>query len=579
MSSRASLLLTTGLLTGFCVFLAAPAAAQNVAVTAANPATGEQDTLSLVVKITGRNFAPGAQSQFLKSGSNDPSGITVRGTQFVSASEVDATIDIAASASLSFFDVRVTNTNGRSGKGSDLFKVVEKQAACSTAPLDASKFQLVGTLNHLTGAGTPEYGPNLGVSTSLVPATLALPDGSNRTVLIAAVGTPRATATFDVFVLDAAAGAVLDGQPLCPTCSPQVHIQMPIPNAAGSQRRDAGDVNGDGIPDFAVLDAFQGLGTVFVGALSSSGQLQYTAVPLPIAASNCCSDIAIGDLDGVAGDEIAVGNIGGGKKNAITPAAVYLFKIAGATATRYQTLIPTATPATGTNDFYAAALAVGDVTNDGRPDLTVGAPQRLVAGANQAGAVFVHAGAGAAPPYSLSTTPLILVSSSPASGDGLGQRVAIGNVNGTGTVDVVALTRDAAARGEVLPGHVVNGEVSDPQWTFSGQPGSGVSDWSGNKPAIGDLNGDGLLDIVVGSPLISAASQCPAQGMVFVFFAKPDGGWNRSTIQTSVESDTANFGYSVSVANGYPFLLVGDHLRNLGSSAGAGQAFLYRVLP
>src|SRR4051794_40138578 len=55
----------------------APAAAQSVSVTAANPASGTQDTLGLVVKITGKNFAPGARSQFLLSGTTNPDGIVV----------------------------------------------------------------------------------------------------------------------------------------------------------------------------------------------------------------------------------------------------------------------------------------------------------------------------------------------------------------------------------------------------------------------------------------------------------------------------------------------------------------------
>lgn len=105
---------------------AGSAAAQTVQVTAANPNAGAQGTTSLVVKISGKNFAPGAKTDFFLSGTSNPDGIVVHGTQWINATEVDATIDIADTASLAFFDVKVTNATGRSGKGSDMFQVVQK---------------------------------------------------------------------------------------------------------------------------------------------------------------------------------------------------------------------------------------------------------------------------------------------------------------------------------------------------------------------------------------------------------------------------------------------------------------------
>jgi hypothetical protein len=125
MPNRLSRCLTIGLI--FCVALVArSAAAQTVQVTAANPNTGAQGSTALLVKISGKNFAPGAKTDFFLSGTTNPAGITVHGTQWISASEVDATIDIADTASIAQFDIRVTNTTGRSGKGSDMFSVVQK---------------------------------------------------------------------------------------------------------------------------------------------------------------------------------------------------------------------------------------------------------------------------------------------------------------------------------------------------------------------------------------------------------------------------------------------------------------------
>ena len=100
--------------------------AQPVTVSQVEPSVGEQETTGLVVRITGKNFAPGARADFFKAKTSDPGGIGVRQTRFVSATELEATLDIAADAALSYFDVKVTNLSGRSGKGSDLFQVVQK---------------------------------------------------------------------------------------------------------------------------------------------------------------------------------------------------------------------------------------------------------------------------------------------------------------------------------------------------------------------------------------------------------------------------------------------------------------------
>lgn len=109
-----------------------------VTVSAADPSVGEQETMGLIVKVTGKNFSAGARADFFRSGTSDPAGITVRATRYVSATEVEATLDISAGAALSLFDIRVTNTNGRSGKGSDLFQVVQKGNAKPVTSIPAT---------------------------------------------------------------------------------------------------------------------------------------------------------------------------------------------------------------------------------------------------------------------------------------------------------------------------------------------------------------------------------------------------------------------------------------------------------
>jgi hypothetical protein len=100
--------------------------AQTISVTAADPPMGEQGTLNLNVLIKGKGFKNNAKAKFYKTGTTDPAGINVKSTQFMSSTELVATIDIADAAALSPFDIVVQNADGRTGKGTELFSVVEK---------------------------------------------------------------------------------------------------------------------------------------------------------------------------------------------------------------------------------------------------------------------------------------------------------------------------------------------------------------------------------------------------------------------------------------------------------------------
>ena len=101
-------------------------ASAQIAVTAADPPTGTQGSFSLNVTVKGKGFKSGAKAAFYKTGTTDPAGVTVRSTKYVNSTSLVATIDIAETADLSMFDVEVTNADGRTGKGTELFKVVEK---------------------------------------------------------------------------------------------------------------------------------------------------------------------------------------------------------------------------------------------------------------------------------------------------------------------------------------------------------------------------------------------------------------------------------------------------------------------
>jgi uncharacterized delta-60 repeat protein len=102
------------------------ASAQTIQVTAADPPYGEQGALNLNVLIKGKGFRNGAKAKFYRTGTADPDGINVKSTKYVSSTQLLATIDIADTAALAGFDIVVQNTDGRTGKGTELFKVTEE---------------------------------------------------------------------------------------------------------------------------------------------------------------------------------------------------------------------------------------------------------------------------------------------------------------------------------------------------------------------------------------------------------------------------------------------------------------------
>src|SRR6266404_5967220 len=100
-----------------------PAARAQVQVTAANPTSTAQGTINLNVKVIGKGFKNGAKAKWFVTGTTDPGGVTVNSTAFVNSSEVDANITVSDTAVIANFDIQVLNSDGRGGKGTELFAV------------------------------------------------------------------------------------------------------------------------------------------------------------------------------------------------------------------------------------------------------------------------------------------------------------------------------------------------------------------------------------------------------------------------------------------------------------------------
>lgn len=127
-----------------------------LSVAATTPAYGHQGDVGLAVTITGSGFKQGAQASWKLDG-GPTSDIVVQSTQYVSSTQLIASIDIASTAAVAYYDVTVTQT-GRKGIGTesatapDLFEVTQAIAIPGAGDLRG-----VNDNGEITGNGGPTY--------------------------------------------------------------------------------------------------------------------------------------------------------------------------------------------------------------------------------------------------------------------------------------------------------------------------------------------------------------------------------------------------------------------------------------
>jgi len=259
----------------------------------------------------------------------------------------------------------------------------------------------------------------------------------------------------------------------------------------GTSVADCGDVNNDGFSD--VIVGIPGDDTVATDAgsavvISGNGGVALWTVFGTLSGQQYGTSVTgMGDLNGDSMDDFAVGSIFGG---------VRIFD--GATGTVLRTF-----PSTGTTDFYGAAIAnAGDVDGDAINDIIIGATEADV----------FSPGTGFVDIFSGASGLLIRRVMGDSPGDHFGTSVAsAGDMDGDGH-DEVIVGADQIGQGAPM-GFSTNGYAR----VLDGMTGGTVFDVTSTDPSnginlgtsvagLGDLDGDGSLEVGVGAPKAPSAN-------------------------------------------------------------------------
>jgi hypothetical protein len=240
-------------------------------------------------------------------------------------------------------------------------------------------------------------------------------------------------------------------------------------------------------------------------------------------------------------------------------------------------------------DRLGACVCGGDVDGDGVDDLVVGADRADLVGAPDAGAAYVFRGPIAPGSLLQAQAADVRLNGAPYAGDAFGSALELGDGDGDGIADLVV---SAPGHDVPVPGGVPL-QDSGCVYFFRGGPtlahtsapladrafdGALVGERLGEALSCGDLDGDGLIDLVLTAPLANVFDvvQLTAAGRVLVVFGR-NGGADRAQLSGAAPGDA--FGTAVVVADldgdGVQDLAVGAPGNDVGDPE-AGRVYVFR---
>src|SRR5438552_3424068 len=309
-----------------------------------------------------------------------------------------------------------------------------------------------------------------------------------------------------------------------------------------------GDVNGDGKPDLLVGNIYMGNGNYSrgsVGLLLGNGDGTFLGPVSFDSGGEYAYGVAVGDINGDGKLDLFVANFCADSTCASGGVAVFLGKGDGS----FQ---PVVTYGSGGLDSYS--VAVGDVNEDGKPDLLVANYYSADGNYYSNGTVGVLLGNG---------DGTFQAAVSYGSGGSGPVSLAVGDVNGDGKPDVVVANQCASS-------DCTNGTVGVLFGKGNSTFGRVVSYESGGYQAswvaVADVSGDGRPDLLVANQCASS-NNC-ANGTIGVLLQNADGSF-----QTAVSYPSGGYyAYSLGVSDvngdGRPDLLLANQCAIGGCTGG-----------